>query len=89
VERSRFGLLTKNYSIRGDAHPLVTGFKSPEPPYKGFVTLAEAEVHMAEMGVENYEYKIKDGARETTPRKGQIAYYAVANGRNPGIQTYY
>jgi viroplasmin and RNaseH domain-containing protein len=91
VERSRFGLLTKNYSIRGDAHPLVTGFKfkSPKPPFQGFVTLAEAEAYMAEMGVENYEYKIKDGAGETTRNKGQTAYYAVANGRNPGIQTYY
>jgi viroplasmin and RNaseH domain-containing protein len=44
---------------------------------------------MAEMGVQNYKYNIKDGAGETTSRKGQIAYYAVANGRNPGIQTYY
>ena len=91
MERSRFGLLTKNYSIRGDAHPLVTGFKfkSPKPPFQGFVTLAAAEAYMAEMGVENYEYKIKDGAGETTPHKGQMAYYAVANGRNPGVQTYY
>jgi hypothetical protein len=89
VERSRLGLLTKNYFIRGDAHPLVTGFSSKIPPYKGFVTLAEAEVHMTEIGVENYKYKIKDGAGETTPHKGQIAYYAVANGRNPRIRTYY
>jgi viroplasmin and RNaseH domain-containing protein len=89
VERSRFGLLTKNYSTRGDAHPLVTEFSSKIPPYKGFVTLAEAEVYMVEMGVKNYEYEIKDGAGETTPRKGQIAYYAVANGRNPGIRIYY
>jgi viroplasmin and RNaseH domain-containing protein len=41
------------------------------------------------MGVENYEHNIKDGTGETIPRKGQMAYYAVANGRNPGIQTYY
>jgi hypothetical protein len=88
MERSHFGLLTKNYSLRGDAHPLVTGFKfkSPKPPFQGFVTLAEAEAYM---GVENYEYKIKDGAGETTPHKGHMAYYTVANSRNPGIQTYY
>jgi len=85
MERSHFGLLTKNYSLRGDAHPLVTGFKfkSPKPPFQGFVTLAEAEAYM---GVENYEYKIKDGAGETTPHKGHMAYYTVANSRNPGIQ---
>jgi viroplasmin and RNaseH domain-containing protein len=78
-----------NYFIRGDAHPLVTGFRSPKPPFKGFVTLAEAEAYMADKGIQNYEYKIKAGAGETTPQKGQIAYYAVANGRNPGIHTYY
>lgn len=89
MEWSRLGLLTKNSSIRGDAHPLVTGFKSPTPPFKGFVTLAKAQAYMAEIGVENYDSKIKDGAGETTPQKGQIAYYAVANGRNPGIKTYY
>jgi len=44
---------------------------------------------MTKIKVENYKYKIKDGAGETTPHKGQIAYYAVANGRNPGIRTYY
>jgi hypothetical protein len=44
---------------------------------------------MAEKGVENYKYAIKYGAGETTPHRGQMGYYAVANGRNPGIQTYY
>jgi len=53
------------------------------------VTLAEAEAHMADKKVKNYEYKIKDSAGETTPQKGQMAYYAVANSRNPGIQIYY
>ncbi|KAH6678600.1 hypothetical protein B0J14DRAFT_583093 [Halenospora varia] len=77
------------FSSWGDAHPLVTRFKSPKPPFKGFVTLVEAEAYMVEEKVENYEYKIKDDAGETTPHKGQTAYYAVANGRNPGIQTYY
>jgi viroplasmin and RNaseH domain-containing protein len=67
---------------------LVTGYKSSTPFYKSFVTLAEAEAYMAAR-VKNYEYKIKDGAGETTPQKGQMAYYAVANGRNPGIRTYY
>jgi viroplasmin and RNaseH domain-containing protein len=68
---------------------LVTGVKSPKPLFQGFVTLAEAEAYIAEKGVENYEYKIKDSAREITLQKGQMAYYAVANGRNPGIKTYY
>jgi viroplasmin and RNaseH domain-containing protein len=68
---------------------LVTGFKSPKPPYEDFVTLAEAEAYMVEEKVDNYGCKIKDGAGETTPQKGQKAYYAVANGRSPGILTSY
>jgi viroplasmin and RNaseH domain-containing protein len=49
------------------------------------VTLAEAEVYMAvDNRVKNYEYKIKDGAGETI-LQGKMTYYAVANGRNPGI----
>jgi viroplasmin and RNaseH domain-containing protein len=87
VERSRPGLLIKYHYTRGDAHPLITGFS--EPIFHGFVILREAEVYMAEMGVEKYERIIKDGTGETIPRKGQMAYYAVANGRNPGIQTNY
>ena len=66
---------------------MVTGFANAI--FHGFVTLDEAEAYMAQKGVERYEYNIKQGAGETTPQKGQMAYYAVANGRNPGIQTYY
>jgi hypothetical protein len=53
------------------------------------MTLPEAEAYMAEKGVENYKYAIKHGAGKTTPQRDQMGYYAVANGRNPGIQTYY
>jgi hypothetical protein len=87
VERSRPGLLIKNHYIRGDAHLLITEFS--KPIFHGFVTLREAEVYIAEKGVKKYERIIKDDTGETTPRKGQMAYYAVANGRNPEIQTYY
>jgi hypothetical protein len=41
----------KKHSIRGDAHPLVSRFKNPNPkspPLKGFVTLGEAKDYMAE-----------------------------------------
>lgn len=40
-------------------------------------------------GVKNYNYNIKYGAGKTSPVKGQPAYYAVANGREPDIQEYY
>ena len=56
---------------------------------RGFVTLAEAETYMKAKGVEDYNSQIKSGAGITIPEKGRTAYYAVANGRNPGIQEYY
>jgi hypothetical protein len=44
---------------------LVTRFKSPEPPFKGFVALAKGKAYMVEKGVKNPKYKIKDSAKET------------------------
>ncbi len=66
---------------------MVIGFKNSI--FHGFVTLAKAEAYMKKNGVTDYKYDIKQGAGETTPEKGQTAYYAVANGRTPGIQRYY
>lgn len=73
--------------FRGDVHPLITGFLNPG--FCGFATLAEAEAYMKEKGVKDYKYEIKPGAGDTTPEIGQKAYYAVANGREPGIREYY
>ena len=40
-------------------------------------------------GVTLYNYDIQYGAGKTNPIDGETAYYAVANGRRPGIQSYY
>jgi len=56
---------------------------------RGFRTLSEAEDYMHNKGVTSFKHDIKYDAGDTTPRKNQKAYYAVANGRTPGIQEYY
>lgn len=66
---------------------MVTSFS--KPIFHGFETLSEAEKYMDSKGVEFYEYNIKYGAGTTNPTKSSKAYYAVANGRNPGIKEYY
>lgn len=43
---------------------------------------------MEEMGANNVNEVIKRGAGETTPLNGK-GFYAVANGRNPGIYPFY
>lgn len=73
--------------IRGDVHPLVTGYS--KPLFGSFVTLREAEMYMEQNGVTGYKYSIKPGAGETMPERGRTAYYAVANGRKIRIETYY
>ncbi len=78
---------TADIDFRGDAHPVVTGFSGSG--LSGFETLAEAEDYMDSKGVAFYKYDIKYGAGKTSPIKGEEAYYAVANGRTPGIQGYY
>jgi len=66
---------------------LVTGFSKPD--FLGCKTLADAEDYMDREGVTLYNYDIKYGAGKTNPIDGQTAYYAVANGRRPGIRPYY
>jgi len=65
----------------------VTGFSKPD--VRKCETLADAEDYMDSKGVTLYNYDIKYGAGKTNPINGQTAYYAVANGRRPGIQSYY
>ncbi len=50
--------------------------------------LAEAEDYMYNNGV-TFKYDIKYGSGNTTPKKNQKAYYAVANGHTPDIKEYY
>jgi len=65
----------------------VTGYSGAL--FQGFETLEEAQAYMVKEGVEQYKQEIKEGAGMTTSTRGQKAYYAVANGRHPGVQEYY
>ena len=66
--------------IRGDVHPRVTGCKSS---YKGFLLLQDARNYMSQKHVEKFKEIIKDTAKDTTPTRNNMAYYAVAHGENP------
>jgi viroplasmin and RNaseH domain-containing protein len=57
--------------------------------YKSFVTIEEAREYMKKNGVMNPKEIIKDGVGSTTPLWGSDAFYAVANGRKPGIYPYF
>ena len=49
----------------------------------------EAKKFMDKEKVKSYKLELKKGYGETKPDKTGAAYYAVANGHNPGIRTYY
>ncbi len=68
-------------------HPLVTSSRGSK--YRGFVTLVKAKAYMEDEGVEKYDYKIIKGTGITALEKGRMAYYVVANGRQPGIYENY
>ncbi|KAK4075244.1 hypothetical protein Purlil1_12718 [Purpureocillium lilacinum] len=74
------------FSSWGDAHPRVTGCSSK---HKGFHTIEAAKNWMRKHGVKRPNEVIKDGAGETTPLPGSRAFYAVANGKKPGITEYW
>ena len=68
---------------RGDAHPRVTGCTAT---HRAFETIEEARQYMADKEVSEYKEVIKDTALDTTPKRGSMAYYAVAHGEDPGIR---
>ena len=70
---------------RGDAHPRVTGCKSQ---HMAFENIQEAENYMKKNGVKQPKFVIKRDAANTTPLQAE-AFYTVANGRIPGIHSYY
>jgi viroplasmin and RNaseH domain-containing protein len=73
--------------LRGDAHPRVTGCKAK---HGAFPTLEEARIFLRdEYGVTEPKEVFKEGAGETAPLLGSQAFYAVANGANPGIYPCY
>lgn len=55
---------------------------------KSCYTLQEARAYMELMGATKVKEVIKSGAGETTPLGGN-GFYAVANGKNPGIYPFY
>ncbi len=73
-------------SDRGDAHPRVTGCSSE---HAAFFTLEDAREYMKSKGVVESKEVIKDGAGETTPQWDSQAFYAIANGKKPGIYEYW
>jgi viroplasmin and RNaseH domain-containing protein len=75
---------TKTRFTRGDAHPRVMNYK--KAVYKGFVSIQEARGYMTLEGCADWKEIIKDTALATTPERNSTAYFAVANGENPGIR---
>ncbi|CAN9302553.1 unnamed protein product [Alternaria alternata] len=67
---------------RGDVHPRVTDC---ENLYQSFCSIQEARGYMEQTGCATFKEVIKETALDTTPTKHNMAYYAVANGANPGI----
>ena len=59
-----------------------------ESKNKSCYTLQDARDYMEEMGAATVKLVIKSGAGETTPVGGN-GFYAVVNGRNPGIYGFY
>ncbi len=64
-------------------------FEEMTPIFRGFKPLSEADNYMASKGMKFYEYRIKYDAGVTTLKEGNKAYYAIANGRTPGVKEYH
>ncbi|EER44044.1 conserved hypothetical protein [Histoplasma capsulatum H143] len=74
------------FSSWGDAHPRVTGCKAVHHAYS---TIEEAWKFMEKHGVVKPKEILKEGAGETTSLPNQLAFYAVADGKSPGIHSFY
>ena len=77
------------YQVRAKAHVRTTGYSSKRVVlFRGFYNLQAAETFMIENCGSHYKVDIKSEDEQTTPEITASAYYAVANGRNPGIYPY-
>ncbi|KAK1622344.1 hypothetical protein BDP81DRAFT_441497 [Colletotrichum phormii] len=74
------------YSSWADAHPRVTGCSAV---FKGFSSLQKALDYMEGLKVLAPRRMIREGAEASTPDGKSDGYYAVANGRNPGVYQYW
>jgi len=71
----------------GITGPLVNGYNNSK--FKGFQKFSEAALFMEENGHSNYRFIRGITEGERAPRKGERAYYAVANGENNGVYDSY
>jgi viroplasmin and RNaseH domain-containing protein len=75
-----------NTQVRAKAHVRTTGYRTMRKViFKGFYTLQEAEAFMRGNCGHRYKLDIKSAKEQTTPKSDAVAYYAVANGRSPGV----
>jgi viroplasmin and RNaseH domain-containing protein len=75
-----------NTRVRAKAHVRTTGYRTKRKViFEGFRTLQEAEAFMRGNCGHRYKLDIKSEKEQTTPESKAVAYYAVANGRNPGV----
>lgn len=72
---------------RAKAHIRVTGVS--QAVHHSFRTLNEAKAFLHREGHIQYDTDVKSENEDTSPRYGRAAYYAVANGRAPGVYRYY
>lgn len=72
---------------RAKAHVRVTGV--PHAVHHGFRAFNEAIAFVQRKGHTEYDVDVKSEHEKTSPQHDSYAYYAVANGRCPGIYEYY
>ncbi|KAF3051903.1 hypothetical protein E8E11_011452 [Didymella keratinophila] len=74
------------YSSWGDAHPRVTNC---DADFAAFHSIKQARAYMTKKGAQRCKEVIKKTALETTPRRDQPGYYAVAYGTRTGITQFW
>jgi hypothetical protein len=66
-----------------EAHPRAIGCPAVQA---AFPTIEKAREFMTKKGFSKCKEVIKCTALDTTPERGSMGFYAVANGVNPGIR---
>ena len=75
-----------NTQVRAKAHVRTTGYRTKRKViFKSFETLRAAEAFMRRNCGHGYKLDIQSEREQTTPESKAKAYYAVANGRRPGV----
>lgn len=79
--------LSETNPVRADAHPRVTGCSAAV--FKGFSSLQKALDYMEKRKVFAPRRMIRERTEASTPGRKSDGYYAVANGKNPGVYRYW